>query len=269
MTRTWANAPAYAEVVRIGARMLLAYRMRFFFSVLQLIVQIYLLRVVWTSVYAGQGSVDGIALRTTIVYLTLANLQGFFTNPSMDYFIRSRVREGKIASELARPVGFLGQMLALQVGATLALLPLLVLAFPLAWLVGGMSGPASATSGLLYALSLLLAYGITVLLGLLTGISAFWTLETTGLQMILSLVQQFFAGALVPLWFFPGPLRALANVLPFQAIGFIPVSLYLGQPGGGSPLAALGLQCFWVVALYLFARWLWSRAHHRVVIQGG
>ena len=269
MTRTWANAPAYAEVARIGARMLLAYRMRFFFSMLQLIVQIYLLRAVWTSVYAGQGSVDGIALRTTVVYLTLANLQGFFTTSSLDYYIRTRVREGKIASELVRPVGFLGQMLAIQVGATLALLPLLVLAFPFAWLVGGMSGPASTADGLLYAISLVLAYGITVLLGLVMGISSFWTLETTGLQMIFSLIQQFFAGALVPLWFFPGPLRVLANVLPFQAIGFIPVSLYLGQPGGGSPLAALGLQCFWVVALYLFARWLWSRAHHRVVIQGG
>lgn len=269
MTRIWANAPAYAEIVRLGARMLLAYRMRFFFSMLQLIVQIYLLRAVWTSVYAGQGSVDGIALRTTVVYLTLANLQGFFTTSSLDYYIRTRVREGKIASELVRPVGFLGQMLAIQVGATLALLPLLVLAIPLAWLVGGMSGPASATSGLLYAFSLVLACGITVLLGLVMGISAFWTLETTGLQMILSLVQQFFAGALIPLWFFPGPLRAVANVLPFQAIGFIPVSIYLGQPGGGSPLAALGLQCFWVVALYHFARWLWSRAHHRVVIQGG
>lgn len=269
MTRTWSNAPAYAEVVRIGIRSMLAYRTRFFFSALQIIVQIYVLRVVFTSVYAGQGSVDGITLRTTVVYLTLANLQGFFSSSFLDYFIRSRVREGKIASELARPAGFLGQMLALQIGSTLAMLPLLVVAFPLAWLVGGMSGPASAGYGALYAVSLALAYVIIVLLGLIMGISAFWTLETTGIAMIYSLVAQFFAGALVPLWFFPGPLRVVANLLPFQAMGFVPVSIYLGLPDGGNPLAALGLQCFWVVALYLFARWFWGRAHHRVVIQGG
>lgn len=270
MTSTvWRNLPAYLEIAGIWARMVYAYRANVIFNLVSVILQVYLLRVVWTSVYTGRTSVDGIALEALIIYLTLANLQLWIMSPFIAAYIRSRVREGQVAIDLTRPVGFLHQMVAGELGATAGRLPFLLIAFPWALLAGDMQPPASISAGAFYAVSLTMAYLIAVLLGLILGLTSFWTMEIQGIQMIYSLVSQFFAGALVPLWFFPAPLRTVAELLPFQASAFIPVSVYLSERDGAGIAGALLVQAGWVVILSVVAWGIWRRAFRRVVIQGG
>jgi ABC-type uncharacterized transport system permease subunit len=91
----------------------------------------------------------------------------------------------------------------------------------------------------------------------------------TGFEMMYRLIGNFATGALIPLWFMPELLRAVVQVLPFQAIAFIPVSIYVGEPATGSLWTALGLQLFWAGALVLVIRWIWRRALRHTVIQGG
>jgi ABC-2 type transport system permease protein len=114
-----------------------------------------------------------------------------------------------------------------------------------------------------------LAYVIMTLLTLMLGMIAFWTTEISGLEMLYRLINQFFAGALVPVSLFPGAIRVIADVLPFQATTYTPVALYVGRLRGADALGAVGVQAVWVVLL-IFASWaMWQRALHRVVVQGG
>ena len=57
-------------------------------------------------------------------------------------------------------------------------------ALPVAFVAGSLSPPASVESGVLYLVSLVLAYAVMALMGLLLGFVAFWTLETTGMMAI-------------------------------------------------------------------------------------
>lgn len=269
MTSAWRSLPAYLQQIALAAQLPFVYRFNWAFHFVGVLLQVYLLKVIWTAVYAGRGSVDGIELETLIAYLTLVNLQMNLLWPFLGGYLQGRVREGKVALDLARPVGLLGQLLAQQVGLTAGSLPFLVLVFPLALVLGGLVPPASAGAALLYLCSLTLTYAITILLGLLLGLVAFWTLEIQGFTVIYFFVNQFFAGALVPLWFFPPALRAVADVLPFQAQAFVPVSIYLGKLNGDTLVRALGVQLFWAVALYALARLVWWRAMRRVIVQGG
>jgi len=260
---------AYVQLARMAQQRAYVYRVGLLFNVASILIQVYLLKVVWTAVYAGRSSVGGLGLPTLITTLTLANLQLWVMAPFIANYLYQQVYNGKIALDLARPVGFLSQMLALQAGYTVGLIPYVVLAFPAAWLLGGLQPPASALDALLYVVSLALAYLISVLLGLLLGLSAFWTLEMGGFLGMYRFVSQFFAGALVPLPFFPPPLRAVTGILPFQAQAYVPLTLYEGQLQGVSVVAPLALQLFWVVALYALSRVVWRRALRRVVVQGG
>jgi ABC-2 type transport system permease protein len=224
---------------------------------------------VFVAVYAGRGSVDGIALQQVVTFVTLANLQVFLFVPLIGWYVHTRVREGQIALDLARPAPFLSQLLAQQFGATVATLPFVMVALPFAVLLGGIQAPPSLSAGLLYGASLGLGYLVAILMGLMLGLMAFWTMELGGVLTIYVFANQFFGGALVPLWFFPPLLRRLAGLLPFQAQTFIPLSIYTGQLTGTQALQALALQLFWVVALVGLARLVWRRAMYRVVIQGG
>ena len=87
--------------------------------------------------------------------------------------------------------------------------------------------------------------------------------------MMYRLIGNFATGALVPLWFMPDLLRSVVQLLPFQAIAYVPVSIYIGAPATGAIGTALGLQLFWAVAMVFVIRVVWSRAFRHTVIQGG
>jgi len=259
----------YLACARMQFATVLTYRTDYLLTAVLLLVQVYLLRVVWTAVYADRGVANGIAVHTVIAYATLATVQYTLFSPWRFSQIPQRVREGKVAMDLLRPVGFCGQMLAAQVGGTAALAPFLLLALPFALLVGGAAAPPSAGAAVAYVVSLALAYAISQLLALLVGMVAFWTVENTGIFMIYRVVAQFLSGALVPLWFMPGPLRVLAQVLPFQATAYTPTATYLGEIHGSGLAVALGVQVLWLGLLAALARLVWFRAVHRVVVQDG
>ncbi|HWV23504.1 MAG TPA: ABC-2 family transporter protein, partial [Thermomicrobiales bacterium] len=217
----------------------------------------------------GETEVGGIGLSQTLVYLTIANLQLYFLRPEVSGDIQSRIREGQIGFDLSRPVGYPSQLIAGAAGDMLGLLPMIVVSLPVALIVGELKLPPSAMYGAAYLVSFLLAWVIAVQLNMMVGLISFWTLEMTGFEMIYRLIGNFATGALVPLWFMPDALRAVIQLLPFQSIAFIPVSIYVGAPATGAIWSALAVQVFWAVALIGIIQWIWSKAFRHTVIQGG
>jgi ABC-type uncharacterized transport system permease subunit len=204
-----------------------------------------------------------------LTYLTIANLQLYFLRPEISGDIQARIREGQIGFDLSRPVSYPSQLFAGAAGDMIGLLPMLLVALPVAFIAGELRPPASVDAGIAYLASLVLAWVVAVELNMLIGLVSFWTLEMTGFQMVYTLIGNFATGALIPLWFMPDALRAVIQVLPFQAIAYVPVSIYVGEPATGSIPAAFALQLFWAVALVFVIRWIWSRALRHTVIQGG
>lgn len=263
------DLPALLGIVHLRLRIAYTYRVNVVFAIILTGIQIYLLTVVWKSAYGSRTAVDGIAISQLLVYLTLANLQLRFLRPEIDFAIQERIREGQIGFDLSRPVSYPVQLMAAAVGEMVGLLPFLGVAFPVALIAGELTGPASGQAGLGYAAALVLAWVVAALLNLLIGLVSFWTLEMNGFRMIYTLVGNFATGALVPLWFMPDLLRAVIQLLPFQAIAFVPVSIYVGEPATGALWSALLLQAGWAMALVVVIRWVWSKAFRHTVIQGG
>ncbi|ARQ72670.1 hypothetical protein CAG99_26680 [Streptomyces marincola] len=253
----------------MGYRTATAYRGSYLLTFATLLLQIFLMKAVWTGVYAQREEVGGVTLDTMIAYATLAAVQYRLLNPMPSSPIPQRVREGKVAVDLLRPVGFLSQMLAAQVGIALAALPAIAIALPFALLVGGAQAPSSAWSIVGYSIALLLGMLVNQLLYLILALVAFWTLETTGIDMMYRFAAQFLSGALVPLWFMPGTIKALAELLPFQATSYTPVAIYLDEIQGAAITRALGVQLMWILVLSGLAALVWSRAKRRIVLQGG
>ncbi|MFI6816710.1 ABC transporter permease [Nonomuraea sp. NPDC050328] len=249
-------------MIRVGFRMALAYRSSLVMTVIALIAQVFLLRMIWTNVYGGSHL--GFTLEELLAYLTLANLQGFATQMVVGRIVAWRVGSGTVFFDLARPVGYLRQMTAFQVGNTAASLLMLLPVIPVVLLVGSVTAPADLPG---YLASLLLGYLIAVELALLVSMISFWTLEIGAVQLLFQLVSRFFAGAMVPLSFFPGFLGVLADVLPFKYLGFVPAGLYVGHLTDLPRV--LAVEVAWVLGLWGLLALTWSRARRRVVIQGG
>lgn len=264
-----AHLPAWREFIRANIRIQYMYRFAVVMRFLLAAITIYLLTLVWTSAYGGRDEVDGIPLQAMLVYLTIGNLQAAYLRPEIGYDIVDRIREGQIGFDISRPMSYPSQLVAGAAGDLLGLLPMLLAVLPVAAVLGELALPPTWQAGAGYIVSFLIAWLIAVELAMIIGLVAFWTLEMTGFMMVYNLVGGFATGALVPLWFMPDLLRQFIQLLPFQSIVYVPVSIYIGIPATGGILTALALQVFWAVVLVGVIRWMWSRALHRTVIQGG
>jgi ABC-2 type transport system permease protein len=263
------NLGGWFEYALMASRRVYIYRFNAFFSIVLTGVTIYLLTVVWRSAYAGRTEVGGIAIGQMLTYLTIANLQVRFLTPDVDEEIRDRITQGQIAFDLNRPSSYPGMLMAGAAGKMAGMLPMLVVGLPVAFIAGELRPPESVAAGFAYAASLLLAWVIAVELNLAIGLISFWTLELTGFQMIYRLVGNFATGALIPLWFMPDLVRYVIQALPFQAMAYLPVSIYIGEPATGHIVTALLVQLTWVGLMVLIIRWIWQRAFAHTVIQGG
>lgn len=270
MSATPAARAGYLKLARLQISVTHAYRWQVIGFLLSSLLQIFLLKVVWTAVYDGRSSVDGVPLVELISFLTIAQLQLLAMQPMMAWYLERRIHEGQIGLDLVRPLPFLGQLLAQQVGATVGYLPFLLVAIPFAFVLGNLAPPVSPTATVVYLVSVLLGYAVAMLIGLLMGLVAFWTVQTLGVAVIYRFAAQFFGGALIPLFLMPDGLRIVAELLPFQAQAHIPLSIYTGRITEPAAIAgAIGLQLFWVVALALLAGLTWRRARRIVTVYGG
>ena len=143
------------------------------------------------------------------------------------------------------------------------------LAYGVCLAAGLVSPPASTKAGLATLATLALGLVILYYLKLLIDLACFWTVVNFQLVIMFEIVQNVLAGALVPLWFFPGWFASFDRLLPFQGTLNVPLSLYIGR----SPVSQLGgdlaVQAAWIAVLAALSTLVWRRAAARVTVLGG
>jgi ABC-2 type transport system permease protein len=129
--------------------------------------------------------------------------------------------------------------------------------------------PASSA----HALAFLAAIGLgwTILFGVcyLSGLASFFTKAGWGFVEMQIAVIMFFAGTAVPLAMYPTWLQQVAAVLPFKAIYYMPINVYLGKVALESVPGILVSQALWAAALAACGRLIWRAAAKRLTVQGG
>jgi|Deesub1362A_J573_1020465.scaffolds.fasta_scaffold05761_3 ABC-2 type transport system permease protein len=260
----------YLKLAQVPFQMMLAYRTATLIWCLWGLLRIYLMRVFWTAVYGGGGAVEGITLPMMITYATLAGVQGFVTHCDVHWFVQHRVRDGGIVIDLLRPYGFLRSLFAWSVGDSLLWGgPMAGFTLAVSLLFVDLQPPASPVAGLAYLASLVLALGVNFLISTLVGLVAFWTLELFGFNVIVRFLSEFLSGGLVPLWFLPPWARWIAELLPFQSLAHLPLSIYVGKIEGAAISVALLKQAAWIAVLSALAWLIWKAAERKIIVQGG
>ena len=67
----------------------------------------------------------------------------------------------------------------------------------------------------------------------------------------------------------PETVAFVFRLLPFQALAFLPASIYSGQVTGWAALGPLAVQLVWIGILLVTVQWIWRRAQDKVVIHCG
>ena len=180
-----------------------------------------------------------------------------------------RVIDGDVVVDLARPLHLFARHLAEGYGTSAyyllaRTLPIYVLATSLYGLA-----PPLQPELLWLPASLFAAIGLSSLVGYAFAASAFWLESGEGVVRFLPMLAFVFGGVVVPLDFYPAPLRALCDLLPFRAVIYTPVALATGKLTGAALAYALVHQALWLAGGVAIARGLERRGTRRLAALGG
>jgi ABC-2 type transport system permease protein len=248
----------------------IVYRFGLFFTLAGNLLYIVLVRFLWGKIYAGSETIRGLTFDQAFVYLALASSIFVLFKTWTDWFILHKIQDGDIIVDLIRPLDFQLQMMFTSAG--FALSNLLAITVPSAIVVFLVFGAElNVGAGLFFfPLAMLQAFLVNFNLDYMVGLTAFYTESLWGISMTKEIIVSALSGALVPLQFFPPAALKVLQLLPFQAVYHIPLTLLTsGDLDARMCVQMLGVQAIWVVVLFGLSRLFYSRAVRVLTVAGG
>jgi ABC-2 type transport system permease protein len=260
----------YVSLTLTALQRAIAYRGATLLNLLAGLIWVTLVYYLWKTVFSARGTLQGFSWNEMRTYIVIAYAVNSLLSFQSLMHMMSTIRTGDVASELLRPVDFLGSQLSQAIGsACIEGVLSSSIALLISFLFLDIMPPHTPLALCFFMLSVCIGFLIKFLLGYLMAILCFYTLNSLGLIWAQTAVINLFSGALIPLAFFPNWLQQIILATPFQGIVYMPVALYLGKMQGVAVWQALGIQLIWVVILWIIARLFWQISIRRLDIQGG
>ncbi len=218
------------------------------------------------ALYDERATVGGLDRADALTYVWVVQSLFGIVWAAWIWELPDAVRSGAFEAELTRPGHVLARLLTFDLGR-MANLAIVRATVPLlgAALLLHLTVPTTVLGWALVPVSVALAAVMGFCMRFLIGISAFWTPDFRGVYSIAFPVVWFLSGFLVPVEFFPGALRTVAELGPLAAMLTAPVRVVTGSGVGG----ALLLQVVWAAVMVLVCRVALAAGERRWVTTGG
>lgn len=206
------------------------------------------------------------------IWLQQASL-ALFMPWAWDMSLFDSITNGDVAYELCRPVRLYNMWFvktastrlsktALRCAPVLLVASLLPrpyrLTLPVDWL-----------TLLWFLISMLLAFLVLLTFCMVIYMTAFYTISSQGIRMVVTSLGEFLNGSIIPLPFLPDGVRRIVSMLPFASMQNVPFRIYSHDLWGREMYLAIGLQVFWLAVLWTLGRTMEAHSMKRVIVQGG
>jgi ABC-2 type transport system permease protein len=263
-----ARIDPYLEFAKKAFAREATYRLEVLTEIGSLVLRVYILRSLWTALYAQNEAPLNLPLHGMITYATVAMLMSLILEVDGTRLIREKIREGTIATDLMKPISLPFYFFSDGVGQTMLHAMLVIPSLLCALLLVHIDVPRPATFAA-FLVAFLIGYGVNFFLNFLMNSIAFWTLESFAVQLIVRWASDLLSGQIIPLTFFPGVLGKIVFALPFAAIYSTPLLIYVGIIPPSQWIRSFAVQLLWLLLFALLSMVVWRAASQKVVIQGG
>jgi ABC-2 type transport system permease protein len=260
----------YLATMRMAISEQFQYRTANYFYMLGMIAEPVVYLVVWTTIAEQQGgSLNGISVGEFaayyIVWTLVRNMNIVFGAPFWEF----RIREGRLAGDLLKPLYILHYDLAYFAGWKFVVI---VLWIPIAIGLSLAFHPTldpTALEVVVFVVAIWGAYLIRSMFQGVIGMLNFWTTRGAAVFDLYMATEMLLSGRLVPLQLMPGWVQTLANFLPFKWTFYFPIQSLVGDLSTQSLLLGLGAQALWVGIGFVLFHFAWRAAVKRFSAVGG
>ena len=261
---------AYLDFIRIRFLTMLAYRVNYYSGILIYTLNIGVNYFTWKAIYGGGESLGGFTGAQMTTYVAVSWMARAFYFNNLDREISTDIRDGSIAIQFIRPYNYV--LVKMMQGLGEGLFRFMMLMIPgmvIAILLFPVHLPTEPSAWIGFLVMLFFSFLISSQINVITGLTAFFVENNEGVMRMKRVIVDLFSGLIVPISLFPGWLSSILKVLPFQAITYLPGSVFTGRVQGVGIWNVLGIQVFWFLALIIPIVWLYHAARKRLFVQGG
>ena len=229
---------------------------------------------VFRAFYAADPTAFPMSFEATANYIWLQQaFLAIFAAWLLEPEIFDCIVDGNVAYELCRPVNIYDMWFSRSMASRLSrvvlrCVPILMVA-PLLPKPYGISLPPSFGQFLIFLLTLILSFLVSVSFYMWIYVLTFYTISPMGLRLMVGSVVEFLSGGGIPLPFFPERVQRFLELLPFAAMQNVPLRVYSGSMTLEETQQAILLQLFWLFVLVIAGRAMCARAVRHVTLQGG
>lgn len=261
---------AYLDIIRIRFLMMLAYRVNYYSGIIIYIINIGASYFLWQAVYGSEDQMAGFSVEQMTSYLAISWMARAFYFNNLDREIASEIKDGSVSVQLIRPYKYL--MVKVMQGSGEGLFRLLLFTIPgmtIAVFIFPITLPHRIETWGAFLIMIFFSFLINSQINVLTGLFAFFVENNEGLIRMKRVAVDLFSGLLIPISFFPMWAESILKWLPFQAITYLPASVFTGRVAGAAVWDVLLIQGTWFIVLLLPITIIWRVARRRLFVQGG
>jgi ABC-2 type transport system permease protein len=254
----------YSTQMRTAVVAQLQYRTAQYFYMLGMVAEPVIYLVVWSTIAREHGgAVNGITAGQFaayyIVWTLVRNMNIVFGAPFWEW----RIREGRLAGDLLRPLNILHYDLAFFAGWKFVSIALWI---PIAIGLSAVFHPdlhPSALQIVVFLIAIWGAYFVRTMFQATLGMLNFWTTRGAAIFDLYMAIEMLLSGRLVPLQLMPGWVQTVANYLPFKWTFGFPIDTLVSNLSTRSLFLGLGAQVMWTAIGYVLFTFAWRAAIKR------
>ncbi|MBD2865831.1 ABC-2 family transporter protein [Paenibacillus sp. IB182363] len=260
----------YVYVIRIRFMMMLAYRVNYYSGILIYALNIGAYYFLWKAIYGSSETLGGMTVTQMTTYVAVSWMARAFYFNNLDREIATEIRDGSVAVQFIRPYNYL--VVKMMQGFGEGLFRLLLFSVPgmiIASLLFPVQLPKEPAVWVVFMIMMFFSFLINSQINMLTGLFAFFVENNEGMMRMKRVAVDLFSGLIIPVSLFPGFMARVLEWLPFQAITYLPGSVFTGRVTGAAVYQAMFVQFVWFVVLIVPIWWMWRKARSRLFVQGG
>lgn len=261
---------AYIEIIRIRFLMMLAYRVNYYSGIIIYAINIGAYYFLWKAIYGDAETLGGFTVAQMTTYVAVGWMARAFYFNNLDREIAREIKDGSVAVQMIRPYQYL--IVKMMQGLGEGLFRLLLFSVPgmaIIVLLFPITLPTDPFTWAMFLVMIFFSFLINSQINILVGLFAFFVENNEGLMRMKRVAVDLFSGLIIPLSFFPGWAESILSSLPFQAITYIPASVFTGRVAGDMVWDALRTQIIWFLVLIVPIMLTWIKARRRLFVQGG
>ncbi|MBQ6887102.1 MAG: ABC-2 family transporter protein [Lachnospiraceae bacterium] len=252
-----------------------AYKGSFYLYMLRKFFGMFIYYYLWMAIYASSSSeiLGGFTRNEMMLYVFMSYTLSDIIMINISSDIGRDVVDGNVAMNLIKPINYRMSLIFRAFGIMVykLVVPSLFIwigleAYKVIKLGMSVTSPIRI---LAFFISMFLSFMVYLFFDYCFGMLAFVTTYIFGMTIIKNALLSFLTGKLIPISFFPAVFQKIFSFLPFTAMTYVPVMIYLGKYSGEQILMELGKQLIWAILLFLLGSFLWKKVEKRIVILGG